>query len=442
LSDRPPQRLWETALGQLELKVTRPNFETWLRGTVGLRFEEHVLIVGVPSDFALEWLRTRMNGSVSRLVSELAGRQIAVQFEVLGVTPRLDQADDQPVSQRAESPITEVGLRPHDRLTFETFVVAKCNRLAARAAMRFLDDPSAAQLLVIWSATGLGRTHLLHAIANQCAARDQDALLMSGELFVRDYTATVRAGRPHAFSTRFQHVGILLLDDLQFLATRRGSQEQFFQTLNTLQTAGKRIVVALDADPRSFSGFSQRLLARLVGGLCVRIDAPDADDRFAILQAKQPALPDTALRAIAARPAEHVRALEGALHRVTAYIDLSGLEPTVRNIDAALHPFQPPASRMDYRSIVDAICTRFQLHADDLAGPSRARDVTYARHLAMYLLQKRSRLPYAEIGRILGGRDHSTVLSGCRRISREIDSRPSTHHDVEAIDNVLNSGAA
>jgi chromosomal replication initiator protein len=440
LSDRPPQRLWETALGQLELKVTRPNFETWLRGTIGLRFEEHALIVGVPSDFALEWLRTRMNGSVSRLVSELAGRQLAIQFEVIGVSPQEDPPQIVP-SLEPELP-AEGGTPAHNGLTFDTFAVTKCNRLAARAAKRFIEDPASPQLLVLWSATGLGRSHLLNAIAHECASHKHVALLTSGESFVTDYTSAVRAGRPHAFSARFQHIDVLLLDDLQFLATRKGSQEQFFHTLNTLQTASKRIVVALDGDPRTFSGFSQRLLARLIGGLCVRIDAPDPEDRFAILKAKRTMLPDVALRAIAARPAEHVRALEGALHRTTAYIDLTGVEPTPRNVETALHPFQPPPARQDYRSIVSAICARFQMSAEDLSGPSRARDVTYARHLAMYLLQKRCRLPYSEIGRMLGGRDHSTVLSGCRRISREIDSLPSTKDDILAIDSALESGAA
>jgi chromosomal replication initiator protein len=272
-------------------------------------------------------------------------------------------------------------------------------------------------------------------------ARGLSYVLVSGESFVREYGSAVREGRPHTFSAQFRNVDVLLVDDLQFLATRKASQEQFLQTFNALHAANKRIAVALDARPDDIAGFTSRLASRLSGGLCVRIDPPGPDERLAILQSKGTVLPEAALRAISAYPANHVRDLEGSLHRVEAYLDLTGAAPTPQAISTALHPFQKPASALDHHAIIEAICQRFQLAAADLTGQSRARDVTYARHLAMYLLQKHSRLPYAEIGRILGGRDHSTVLSGCKRIERETSSRPSTKIDVDALNEAL-TGAA
>jgi chromosomal replication initiator protein len=440
LSDRPPQRLWESTLGQLELQVTRPNFETWLRGTEGLRYQDRAIVVGVRSDFALEWLRTRMSAAISRTVSQVAGAALAVEFEVLGVTPSMP---DQPNDSDPETRTTRHTLvtQPNRRLTFESFAVVRSNQLAVRAARRFIDDPASPQPLTIWSAPALGRTHLLHAIAHECAARDLSYTLVTGEAFVREYGTAVREGRPHTFSAQFRSINVLLVDDLQFMATRKGSQDQFLQTFNALHAANKRIAVTLDARPQDTRGFSAGLVSRLSGGLCVNMDRPGPDERLAILQSKGTSLPDDALRAISAFPADHVRDLEGSLHRVEAYLDLTGAAPNASTIAQALHPFQPPASPSDHRAIVLAICRRFQLAAEDLSGQSRARDVTYARHLAMYLLQKRSRLPYAEIGRILGGRDHSTVLSGCKRIERELATLPSTKADVVALDEIL-SGVA
>jgi chromosomal replication initiator protein len=442
LSDRSPQRLWETALGQLQVQVTRPNYDTWLRDTVGLRLEPHALTVGVPSDFALEWLRTRMGGSISRTVSQIAGDGVAVQFEVLGATLPSSH-DEHPTAQsKSEVPPAHFGIRPDHRHTFDTLAVVKSNRLAARAIRRFVDDKNAPQVLVLHSRPALGKSHLLHAAANAAKAQDLRSALMSGEWFVRHFGAAVRSGKPHTFSAQFQGLQVLLIDDLQFLAARKGSQEQFFHIFQTLYNDGCRMALTLDAAPSDVPGLAPRLLSRLSGGLCVEIHQPDADERLEILRAKAPELPESALRTISAYPSQHVSELEGVLHRVLAYTDLTGKQPSPIAINDALHPFQSERASPDHRRIIEAICSRFNVPAEDLSGPSRSREITYARHLAMYLIHKRSQLPYAEIGRLFGNRDHTTVLSGCRRIAKELNALPSTKKDVEALDLYLIGPAA
>jgi chromosomal replication initiator protein len=298
------------------------------------------------------------------------------------------------------------------------------------------------RLLVLWSEHGLGKTHLLHAIAHAAREQDLSAALMTAEAFVRGYGNAVRAGCPQSFAAAFADLDILLVDDLQFLAGKKGSQEQFFHVFNDLQAANCRVAVTLDSSPNEVAGLSPRLISRLCGGMVAQIGRPDDSARLTILQTKDPALPESALRAIAAYPARHVRELEGALHRVQAYIDLTGMDPTSRVVGDALHPFQPTAAAPDHRAVLEAICERFSLSTEDLAGPSRARDITYARHLAMYFLHNRVRLPYAEIGAILGGRDHTTALSACRRIKRESAVLDSTKADIEALEGAIAGSAA
>jgi chromosomal replication initiator protein len=439
LSDGSAQRLWETALGQLEVQVTRPNFETWLRGTVGLRREPHVLTVGVASDFSLEWLRSRMSGVISRTVTHIAGDRIAVQFEVLGAASIAQTVE--PATPSTDEPAKRsAGADP--RFTFDSLAEVESNRLAVRAARRLADAADALRLLVVWSEPGLGKTHLLHAIAHTGEAAGLRIALQTGESFVRQFGNAVRSGQPHAFNARFTDLDVLLIDDLQFLAARKGSQEQFFHIFNNLQRADCRVAFTLDAAPKDVAGLSPRLLSRLTGGLCAHISKPDHEGRLAILKSKELSLPEQALRAIAGYPSHSVAELEGALQRVLAYLDLTGLAPSAAVISDALHPFQPRSAAPNHRAVLEAICSRFTLTPEDLSGPSRARDVTYARHLAMYFLHKRLRLPYTEIGTLLGGRDHTTALSGCRRIARESTVIPATQADIDAVDAVLSSTAA
>jgi chromosomal replication initiator protein len=430
--------VWDTSLGQLELQVTRPNFETWLRNTTGLRLDSGELIVGVPTDFAVEWLRSRLSSVVDRTVSQLLGEAIIVRFQVLGAPSR-------PAVSTTPSAPAAAASRPDldARLTFDTFTVVKSNRLAYRAARRLAGGDLASSPLFIFGPTGLGKTHLLHAVGHALAASGRSVTLLTGEAFVTRYGDAVRAGQPHSFREAFHQTGCLLLDDVGFLSTRAASQEQFFHIFDALHAGGCPVAVTADVAPEALTGLSPRLRSRLQAGLAVAIQALAVDERLPLLTAKAshltPPLPEPVLTAIAREPLDSARDLDGALNRLAAYADLSGKPLTPEDVQQALRPFAASQAAAPADAILAAVCHHFGLSDDQLSGNSRARDIAYARHVAMYLLRHHSSQSLADIGARLGGRDHTTVLSACRKIQKELaSSLPSdTHHHIEQIESSL-----
>ena len=435
MRDRSPRALWDTALGQLELQVTRPNFETWLRNTVGIESDASHFVVGAPSDFAVEWLRSRMNSLINRTVSQIAGSTISVSFQVLGAPPvgQSSSFTGQPPPTSAAGP--PVDLDP--RLTFDSFTVVGTNRLACRAAKRLADGDQRCNPLVLSGAPGLGKTHLLHAIGHHVLQAERPVVALTAESFVDRYGKAVRAGRPHTFRELFEHCGFLLVDDLSFLVTRSASQEQFFHIIDSLYSAGCFLAVTIDTLPDSLNGFTARLRSRLQAGLTACLLPPTTQERLEILLARcareQRSLPLPVLKLIAGQSFDNIRELAGALNRVTAFAELSDEPLSDRTALQALYPLTGPRPQPRPDIILSTVCKHFHVTVEQLAGPSRARDLTYARHLAMYLLRRDGSQPLSEIGRILGKRDHSTVLSGCRRIERESTALPQTENDIQLL---------
>ncbi len=439
MPDRSPKALWETALGQLELQVTRPNFETWLRETVGLRIEHNRFVVGAPSDFAVVWLESRLNPLINRTISQLLSDSISVSFEVLGIQPVAPASSDSPAAHPPAGPPSP---DPNPRLTFGTFAVIESNRLAYRAARRVAaGKKNRYNPLILCGSPGLGKTHLLHAIAHEAASSGKHVVLLTCKEFAERYAKTVRDGHRHEFLDTYRHVDVLLLDDLQFLTTRPGSQEQFFHIFNALYSNDRLLVLTSDAPPQALTGLSLHLSSRLQAGLTVTVQLPPQKERLEILLTMvadlKNAPPEPILRLIAQQSCQHIRELEGALNRVVAYADLTGKPYTDNLAKHALRPLHEPQSRPMPDEILKAVCKHFHLPLNQITGPSRARDITYARHIAMYLLRHSSQRSLAEIGQLLGNRDHSTVFSGCQRISQELKSLPQTHIDIKQLEAAL-----
>ncbi len=443
MRNRSPQSLWETALGQLELQVTRPNFETWLRHTIGLRLEGEYLVVGVPSDFALEWLRTRMGSLVNNTVSRLIDGAMSVTFEVLGTQPLVS---DEPETTRHVSVHSQDRAAGLDtRLTFESFLVLKSNRIAYRAARNAVSDKCAYNPLVLVGSSGLGKTHLLHAIGNAAAAAKRPVSIMTGEGFVDRYGRAVRTGQPHTFRQEFDSCDIFLLDDFGFLPTRAASLEQFFHLFNTLAQRGCLVVVTSDQHPNDSEDLPARIRSRVHGGLVAELHAPAAEERLELVRAKAAALkadlPDEVLQLIAEMPYETIRELEGGLNQVLAFSQIMGADMTPQLARKALFPLRSTTQPPSQQQIVETVCTYFRVSPEQLSGPSRARDITYPRHVAIYLLRRFGSQPLTDIGHLLGGRDHSTVISAFKRIERELNSIPDTLSDVQHIERLLAKGA-
>lgn len=440
MPSRTPQTIWDTALGQLELQVTRPNFETWLRPTTALRLEDGQLVVGVPTDFALEWLRSRLAGMVDRTVSRLLDKQVSVVFEVLGAQP----IGRPPEAAQVDPRRALVG-HLDATLTFESFVPFKCNHVAYRAAKRTL-SAEAYGLLVLCGPAGSGKTHLLHATGNAARRAGRSVVALSGESFVDRYASAVRHGRPHSFREAFGDCELFLLDDLRFLATRTSSQEQFLLALDELRQRDCVFVVTADAPPEQIAGLSDRLATRLRSGVLAELGTPSLAEKLEFLRAladhRKLSLPPAILSAIAERRSASLRDVAGALQQVVAFAELSGQPLTPELAQEALRSSAQMPGSLTPEQIIDTICQRFSVSREQIEGRSRARAVTYPRHLAMYLLREKSPCSLVQIGQLLGGRDHSTVLSGHARIKQERAALPQTRADLELLEAELGHPAA
>ena len=445
--NRSPEALWEVALGQLQLQVTRPNYQTWLRDSVGLALEDGTFTVCVPTDFVAEWLRDRLSDLITKTLSGIVGQPLQVAFRVDGA-PVEGYA---PVPRDALHASDFVPPLPKQRLnplfTFETFVVADCNRLAHAAACSATGLNGAPQHnpVFLYGESGLGKTHLLHAIAHRLLAANQRVLYVTAEQFLSEFVSAARQKRTDDFRAKYRSLDALLMDDVQFLAGKGGTQEEFFHTFNHLYGAGKQLVLASDEPPQALEHFSPRLRSRFQSGLTADLSMFPSGARIALLRRKADSLhaevDDASLEFLAGRPYTNVRELEGALNRVLAYARLSGqradltlARSAIKCVAAKPAPASPKPER-----VIEAVCSYYDIPRQALGGQGRGKRVTTARHVAMYLLRQDACQPLTHIGRLFGDRDHSTVLHACRKIERESTAIPQTSADLTAIRNNIAS---
>lgn len=418
-----PEKVWRAALGELQLQVSRSTFDTWLRQTRLVSCEGGKYIVGVESGFARDWLDERMRTTVERTITGIVSGAATVSFVVWPHMPAAP-ASEMPLfpKRSAEPPAQQTSDQAPGR-SFDDFVVGPGSRIAHAAALAVAERPRPGHNpLVIYGDVGLGKTHLLLAIARECARVERAALLVSAECFTNELVAAIRARTTETFREKWRTPDVLLVDDIQFFVGKKSSLEEFMHTLNALASASRQVVLACDQPPEALSALGPRLCSRLGAGLVVELSPPDAAVRAKILRSKASAfaevVPDDVVAFLAKHAGSQVRALEGALHRLVAHarvlgrpIDMASAADCVgRQVNSG--DYAPPSSR-----VIAAVASRFQLTPRELCGASRARRVTVPRQLAMQLLREQGDRSLAEIGALLGGRDHSTVRYGCERAS-------------------------
>jgi chromosomal replication initiator protein len=416
------ERYWQAALGQLQLEMPRAAYETWLRDTEFLTYEDGVFVIGVRNAYARDWLEDRLLSTVKRSLAGIMGRTVDVRFVIW-------QADsdpqEEPVLDRSP-PMTEVTVastcRMNSRYTFDNFVVGPSNRLAHAASLAVAERPSRSyNPLFLYGGVGLGKTHLLHAIGNVCNSADLRVLYVSSEEFTNDLVNAIRGQTTEEFRDRYRQIDVLLIDDIQFIAGKEATQEEFFHTFNTLHRQENQIVITSDRPPSALLTLEERLRSRFEWGLTVDIQVPDYETRLAILRAyaersgKQ--VGSEYLELIAQRVKNNVRELEGTLNRVMAYEDLSGEPLSLQRVQAILAELMPGKRELTQDEIIAAVSTQYGVNRERLLGRDRSHDVALPRQVAMYLIREETDASLPEIGDTLGGRDHTTVMYGCGKIS-------------------------
>ncbi len=421
--------IWETALGELQIQVSKPNYETWLKDTVGLALQGKVFTVGTPRPFAVAWLENRLSSLIRKTLVTIVKQDIEVLFVIVpakgetsvAIAPRMDTHTH--LQPHAEPPLYHL----NPRFTFSSFTVGDCNRLAHASAVGVAESPgSTYNPLFIHGKAGLGKTHLLHAIGNCAASHGLQIVCTSTEQFTNEFIDAVRGKDTGDFRSKFRSPDLLLVDDMQFIGGKERTQEGFYHTFNELYNTNRQIVITSDRPPQSLPLLEASLASRFGGGLVVNLQPPSFETRLRILQDKakqqQLSLVDEALEFLANHCQQSIRELEGAFNRVNAYSRLTKRQPVTAEIaQLALFDTREASSRnSDLSSIAATVANYYQLSVQDLIGRKRVAAISQARQLAMYLAREESASSLAQIGQFFGGRDHSTVLQSCRRVSAEL----------------------
>jgi len=422
---------WQSVLGQLQMEMPRASFDTWVRDTKPVSYNDGTLTIGVRNAYARDWLESRLASTVNRLLVGILNSTVDVHFVVHGnEIERI--VDDSPAStpgtplqartepaEAYEQHSRSSNMNP--RYIFDAFVVGSGNRLAHAACLAVAEKPARAyNPLFLYGGVGLGKTHLLHAIGNACQARGLNVLYVSSEEFTNDLITAIRTHTTQAFREKYRSIDVLLVDDIQFIAGKESTQEEFFHTFNTLHGQDKQIIVSSDRPPKALVTLEERLRSRFEWGLTADIQPPDLETRLAILRTKADRtgrhVPNEVLERIAERVQSNIRELEGALNRILAFADLSGSLLTQDLVEVALADLLPQKRNISSEKILDAVAESEGLEVKDLLGQNRSAKIAIPRQLAMYLLRTYNEISLPQIGEMLGGRDHTTVMYGIRKV--------------------------
>ncbi len=421
------EQAWQSVLGQLQMEMPRASFDTWVRDTQPLHFENGLMTVGVRNAYARDWLESRLANTISQILSGIADSNVAVRF-IVAQAPDDAYLFAEPTADSGETgqPVQQRNLTLNPRYTFENFVVGAGNRLAHAACLAVAEKPARAyNPLFLYGGVGLGKTHLLHAIGNACHARGLNVLYVSSEEFTNDMINAIRTHTTQAFRDKYRSSDVLLVDDIQFIAGKESTQEEFFHTFNTLHGQDKQIIISSDRPPKSLVTLEERLRSRFEWGLTADIQPPDLETRLAILRHKAERsgryIPDEILQVVARRVQSNIRELEGALNRILAFADLSGSPLTPNLVEVALADLLPQRGDVEPQKVVDLVAKYFNLSPEKLLSPDRSREVALPRQIAMYLLREDVNVSLPRIGEALGGRDHTTVMHAIKTITDKIE---------------------
>jgi chromosomal replication initiator protein len=435
----PAKEIWQSALGKLQIQVSKANYTTWLSDSQGLSCHDNVFVVGVSNVFVAEWLSKRLYPLVRKTLVDIIGKDIDVRFEIhnreqLATSPLATQTDG-----GTSSKATQYRFNP--KYTFDNFVVSDSNRLAYAAAVEAAENPgSSYNPLFIHSSTGQGKTHLLHAIGHLTTNNGLQATYITAEQFANEFVLSVREKQVDKFRSKFRNIHVFLFDDVHFLIDKKQTLQCFFNTFNELYSNSRQIVITADCAPQNMHPLSSKLKSRLEGGLIVDLQPPDFETRLNILRAKAGTMMSSELEGVlhlvAEKVCENVRQLEGALVYLTAQAKLSGTKITPETINKLLTNM---TCKQDIKLLLRTVANYFSIPPEELSNKKRDRKTTLARHVAIYLMREGYNYSLSEIGKELGGRNHATILHGYEKIASELSVNPTLSNQIAEIKKQLNS---
>ncbi len=448
------ESVWQAVLAELELALSKANFTTWFKNTALTITEQNEAVVFVPNSFSKSWLEKKYHSNILKTLESVLGAPISKVIYSIERNPAAGAAaaaqsntifsfpsTSQDFFIASQPTINSHGLSP--RYMFASFIVSKSNELAHAAAQAVATRPGVAyNPLFIYGGVGLGKTHLMQAIGHNVLQSRPDARVMyvSCETFTNEFIHSVRNGLANEFKDRYRNVDVLLIDDIQFITGKEGTQEEFFHTFNALHQEDKQIVISSDRPPKAIPALEQRLQSRFEWGMIVDISFPDVETRVAILEQRCHErglkLPNDILHAIAGYIQNNIRELEGALNKVIAYIEMKRVEPTVellRSIIGNSLQQHNNSFTVSPRELIRIVSEYYDVKIDDIVGKSREKRIAFPRQIIMYLLREEMKSSYPTIGAELGGRDHTTAIHAYEKIKRGCCEDRKLKQDLEVI---------
>lgn len=440
--------LWNNTLANIESKVSKPSYDTWLKATKAHSLQGDTLTITAPNEFARDWLEERYSHLISGILYEITGEELGVKFIIpqnqgeeeinLSVPPKKSKKDD----DQPDLPLNML----NPKYTFDTFVIGSGNRFAHAASLAVAEAPAKAyNPLFIYGGVGLGKTHLMHAIGHYVQDHNPAAkvVYLSSEKFTNEFINSIRDNKAVDFRNKYRNVDVLLIDDIQFLAGKEQTQEEFFHTFNTLHEESKQIIISSDRPPKEIPTLEDRLRSRFEWGLITDITPPDLETRIAILRKKAKAegleIPNEVMLYIANQIDSNIRELEGALIRVVAYSSLINKDI---NADLAAEALKDiiPSSKPKIITILDiqkVVGEHYSIKLDDFKAKKRTKSVAFPRQIAMYLSRELTDFSLPKIGEEFGGRDHTTVIHAHEKISKLLQSDTQLQRQLKEINQML-----
>lgn len=443
--------IWKETLQLLEKDLSKPSFETWFKSTELIAYYEDYLIISTPNEFAKEWLENNYIDLIKSHLQSLLKNQVKLKFVISG--QKEETLNNLNLKAKENKKITTnnedyIGNHLNPRYTFDTFVVGNSNRFAHAACLAVAESVAKAyNPLFIYGGVGLGKTHLMHAIGHYVIENNKNSkvVYVSSEKFTNELIDGIKDDKTTSFRNKYRNIDVLLIDDIQFLAKKERTQEEFFHTFNALYEANRQIIISSDRPPKEIPTLEDRLRTRFEWGLITDIQTPDLETRIAILRKKAQMeninIDNEVMHYIADKIQSNIRELEGALVRVVAYSTLNKKDV---NLDLAVEALKDiiPANKprpITPELIQEKVAEIFSLKIDDLKAKKRTRTVAYPRQIAMYLCREMTDLSLPKIGEIFGGRDHTTVIHAHEKITSELLKNPSIQDTINKIKTSLNN---